>query len=143
VRGFSLVELVVVLLVMAVLGAVALPRLTDRRALQERGARDQLRGLILQARKVALTQQREVCVLLTAAGAAAVYAPGGACSPGQPVLDPSGDGNLRMDMPVGMALAAAQPLRFDTRGRPVAATDRVVAVGTLSLTVYRETGLAQ
>lgn len=142
-RGFTTVELIVVMLVLAILSALALPRLTDRRALQERGARDQLRSLIAHSRQVAITQQREVCVLATPAAARAVYVAGGVCAPAQPLADPGGDGALRLDMPSGVALGGVPQLRFDIRGRPVPAVDRTLSIGALAVTVYRETGLAQ
>ena len=66
-RGFTIIELLVVLMVTALLATLAAPRLTDRSALQERGARDQLRTMIAHSRRVAMTQQREVCVLTTPA----------------------------------------------------------------------------
>ncbi len=142
-RGFTLIELVVVMAVMAVLAALALPRLTDRTALQERGARDQLRALLAHSRKVAMTQQREVCVLAAANAVRAVYAPGGVCTPAQPLADPAGAAALRLDMPAGVALGGAALVRFNPRGQPVPALDSTLFVGTLALTVYRETGLAQ
>jgi prepilin-type N-terminal cleavage/methylation domain-containing protein len=131
-RGFTTIELIVVMTVLAILSALAMPRLTDRSALQERGARDQLRGLIAHSRKVAMTQQRDVCVLATPSVARAVYAPAGACNAAQPLADPGGEGALRLDMPAGVALGGATP-----------AADRTLLVGNLAVTVYRETGLAQ
>jgi prepilin-type N-terminal cleavage/methylation domain-containing protein len=139
-RGFTTIELIVVMTVMAVL---AVPRLTDRGALQERGARDQLRALLAYSRKMAITQQRDVCVLAAAGAVRAVYAPGGACAPGQPLADPAGGGALRLDLPPGVTLGGAPLVRFSARGQPVPAADRTLFVGGMALTVYRETGLAQ
>lgn len=141
-RGFTIIELLIVLVVTALLAAIAAPRLTDRTALQERGARDQLRTMIGHARRVAMTQQREVCVLTTPAQARAVYANAGACLPAAPLRDPAGNAAYTLDMPPGTALGGAALLRFNSRGQPVPALDRTLTVGTLSLTVYRETGLA-
>ncbi|KAB2871084.1 MAG: prepilin-type N-terminal cleavage/methylation domain-containing protein, partial [Burkholderiaceae bacterium] len=92
VRGFTTVELLIVLVVAALLAALAVPRLTDRTALQERGARDQLRAMIGHAQRIAQTQQREVCVLTTPVQARAVYANAGACLPAAPLRDPASGG---------------------------------------------------
>lgn len=141
-RGFTTIELVIVLVVTALLAALAVPRLTDRTALQERGARDQLRAMIMHSRRVAMTQQRETCVLTTPAQARAVYAGAAGCLPGSPLRDPAGNAAYQLDMPPGVALGGAALLRFNSRGQPVPALDQTVTVGALALTVYRETGLA-
>ena len=141
-RGFTVIELIVVMAVMALLSALALPRLTDRSALQERGARDQLRSLLAYGRKVAITQQREVCVLTSAAAARLVYVNAGACAPTLPLADPAGGGPLRLDMPPGVTLTGVPVLRFNARGQPAPATDSLWRVGSLPVTVFRETGLA-
>jgi MSHA pilin protein MshC len=141
-RGFTLVELLTVLMVTALLATLAVPRLTDRTALQERGARDQLRTMIAHGRRVAMTQQREVCVLVAPAQARAVYANAGGCLPASPLRDPSGNAAYQIDMPPSIALGGAALLRFNTRGQPVPALDQIVTVGTLAITVFHETGLA-
>jgi MSHA pilin protein MshC len=141
--GFSMVELIVVLVVLGVLSALAMPRLSDRSALQERAARDQMRALITAARQRAITQAREVCVSADAAQAQVVYVAGGVCSAALPVPAPDGGGPWRVAMPIGVNLGGALLLRFDARGRPVPAADATLFVGTLALTVFRETGHVQ
>lgn len=143
VRGFTVIELLVVLAIAAVLAALAVPRLTDRSALQERGARDELRAMVTHSRRIAVTQQREVCVLMSPTQARAVYAGAGGCLPAQPLRDPAGGGAYTIDMPPGTLLGGAALLRFNRRGQPVPALDQTITVGTLAITVYRETGLAR
>lgn len=140
-RGFTMIELVVVMLVMAVLAAVALPRLTDRRALQERGFIDQLRSLLQYSRKVALTQRREVCVLLGPAQAQAVYANGAACNAAAPVATPGSSEPLVIAVPAGVVLGGAALVRFNTVGQPAPNANHLINVGANSLTVSRETGI--
>ena len=137
-----MVELIVVMLVMGVLAAVALPRLMDRRALQERGFLDQLRAFVQYGRKVALVQRRDVCVLLAPGGVSAVYAPGGgACNPALPVATPGSTEPFVIGVPNGVALGGVAQLRFDTTGRPVPNANQVISVGANSFTVSRETGI--
>jgi MSHA pilin protein MshC len=141
-RGFTVIELLVVMALSAVLAALAIPRLTDRTALQERGARDQLRTMIAHSRRIAMTQQREVCVLVNPAQVRAVYFTAGACQPATPLRDPAGGGAYQLVMPPGTVLGGAALLRFNSRGQPVPALDQTITVGTLPVVVFRETGLA-
>lgn len=138
--GFSMVELVVVMLLMATLAALALPRLTQRSVLEERGARDQMRSLIEHARQTARVQNREVCVLLAATEARVVYGTAGGCNAAAPVASPELNGPQLLQMPQGVALAGPAALRFDARGRPVANVDQNISVGTFNLRVTRVTG---
>lgn len=141
-RGFTTIELIVVLVLTAIMAAVAMPRLTERTTLQQRGARDHVRSMLMYSRQVAMTQQREVCVLATPTQARAVYVSGGACSGALPLADPARTGPYQIDMPNGVALSGAALVRFNARGQLVPATDRTLQVGTLPITVSRETGLA-
>lgn len=139
-RGFTLVELVIVMLLMAVLGALAVPRLTDRSALQERGVQDQLRGLLRSARQIAVTQERDVCVLLGPGSARAVYTVAGACAAAAPLGGLGGEAQLALNLPPGLVLGGAALVRFNARGQLVPAADRAISIGTLSLNVSHETG---
>lgn len=142
-RGYTMVELIVVMLIITVLAAVAMPRLTDRGALQERGFRDQLKAMIDHARKRAVAQQREVCVLIDAVQARAVYVAGGACAPGQPVAEPAGNSPFVLVVPAGVSPGGSAVLRFNSRGQPVPNAAQQVTLGTLALTISRETGQVQ
>jgi prepilin-type N-terminal cleavage/methylation domain-containing protein len=142
-RGFTTVELVIVLVLMAVLSAIALPRMTDRSALQERGARDQLRGLLHQARQTAVAQGRDMCVLFTATQARLVHVAGNACNNANPVLGRDGQGALALQMPPNVALAAPASLRFTARGQITAASDVAISVGSMGLVVRRDTAWVQ
>jgi MSHA pilin protein MshC len=142
-RGFTTVELVVVMVVMGLLAAVAVPRLTSRTVLQERGVQDQLRGLLRSSRQLAVTQGRDVCVLLTPDRARAVYTAAGACASAMPVAGTGGEAELALTLPPGVVLGGAPLVRFNARGQLVPAADRTVTVGSLALTVSRETGHAR
>jgi MSHA pilin protein MshC len=135
-----MLELVVVLLIAGILATVALPRLTDRSALQERGARDQLRGLLHTARQTAVAQGRDLCVLIAADRARLVHTAGAACNPGLPVLGRDGTGALAVAMPAGVSLSGPAALRFGARGQLLAGSDVAIGVGSLGVVVHRDTG---
>ena len=138
--GFTTIELIVVMVVMGILSAVAMPRLTDRSALQERGVQDQLRGMLIHSRRLAVTQGRDVCVLLAPSQASVVYVVANVCAAAQPVADPAGGAAWTVAMPTGVFLGGAAFVRFNPRGQLVPAVDSVINVGSNSITVYRETG---
>ena len=142
-RGYTMVELIVVMLIMGILGAVAVPRLTDRTALNERGFRDQLRTMLNHGRKLAMVQQRDVCVLIGPAQARSVYAVGGACSVAAPVAEPSGQSPFVVPVPIGVVPGGAALVRFNLRGQPVPNANLNITVGSLTLSISRETGIAQ
>ena len=137
-----MIELVVVMLLMGLLAAIAVPRMSDRTALQERGVQDQLRSLLRSARQVAVTQEREVCVLLAPGSARAVYVAAGNCSVANPLAGHGGEAALALQLPPQLGLGGATQVRFNPRGQLVPAADRVITLGAQTLTVSRETGLA-
>lgn len=139
-RGFTMIELVVVMVVMGILSALAAPRLVQRSALSERGVSDRVKSLLRQARGLAIAQQRDVCVLLAVPQASAVYVAAGACAAAQAVQDPVGGGPLVVEVPADVLLGGATTVRFNARGQLVPAANLNVTVGAQTLTVYRETG---
>lgn len=68
-RGFTLVELVAVLLLVGILGFVALPRL-DADVFREAAVRDQAAAVLRYAQKVAVSHRRRVCASVSASGIA-------------------------------------------------------------------------
>jgi MSHA pilin protein MshC len=142
-RGFTVVEMTVVLVVMGLIATFALPRLMDRRSLHERAFRDSLQSLLRDARRVAFTQQRDVCVQL--AGGATPWAElryfGTACN-GAPVEEPGTSQPYRVDLPQGVTWTGATLVRFNTSGQPVPNANQTLTVGTGTLIVTRETGYA-
>lgn len=145
-RGFTMVELIVVIVVMAILGAVAIPRLMDHRALQEMGFQDQLQAMMRHARKVAVSQQRTVCVSLVTVPARQVemvYAVGAAAScTGTAVEEPGSTTPFVTPIPPQLSFSGVTVVRFDANGRPYPNNvDQNLTVGARVLRVSRETGL--
>jgi MSHA pilin protein MshC len=120
-RGFTLVELVLVLTIAGVLAAVAVPRMVDRSAFQTHGGAAEIRTALRYAQKLALAKNREVCVTTTATNLTLMFTdtPGPAC--GQIVVRPDGDTSnptYTVTLPNGINLTPVMTFRFDAQGRP-------------------------
>ena len=69
-RGFTLIELIMVIVIMGVLAMVAAPRIFDSGDFYARGFHDESLALLRYAQKTAIAQRRTVCVTVSAAAPA-------------------------------------------------------------------------
>lgn len=88
-RGFTLVELIVVMLLMAVLATVGFGRFADRQPFAVQSLADQLVSGVRTAQAMAMAQRRDVHVKLTASPPALAVCLDAGCS--QPIVPPGGD----------------------------------------------------
>ncbi len=150
--GFTLVELITIILVLSVIAALAVPRFVGRNAFDERGFSDQVIATFRFAQKTAIAKRREVCVTLGAASVSLAFNPstiaGAACSTS--VSQPGDAAPYVVAPPSGVTLAFPNAVfRFNGLGQPIAdpgggllANQVITVTGTSvrSVTVQAETG---
>jgi MSHA pilin protein MshC len=145
-RGFTLVELIVVIVILAVLGSLAAPRFLDTSAFSERGYYEELASALGFAGTAAVATGCPVRFTLTSASYSAEQQQplNGRCNPadtswGLPVKLADGS-TLAGAAPAGVSASPAVAIVFYPRGATGLAADQTITVGTWSLTVDAGTG---
>ncbi len=154
-RGFTLVELVVVMVVIGILAFTAMPRFFDE-AFSQRGVHDGIRSALEYARRSAVASRRYVCATTTAgtgvAGSVGVSmdpaAPEAAtaavtCSVALPIPGANGKGGCAANAVCGerSVVIGGSSVIFNPLGQAVG-TDKAVLAASPSLGVSGQTAIA-
>jgi MSHA pilin protein MshC len=147
-KGFTLVEMIVTLIIVALIAAVAGPRFFSLSAFQESGFYDETVSAVRYAQKYAVASGCTVRVQTTTTGFT-LYRPasiGNCNTPGSyttPLTDPSGNATtFTRTAPGGVPLSAAD-FTFSASGTASVAPSIAITVGSRQLTVIGETGFVQ
>jgi MSHA pilin protein MshC len=141
--GFTMVELILVIVVAGILAAVAVPRMVGRTGFDARGFADQLAATVRFAQKLAVAQRRDVFVQLTASDATLCYSATTPCTAPNRAPGPGGEKPYTVSAPGGVAIAPAMALGFSAGGVPDIAAQldiQVSGAGTHHVWVEQETG---
>jgi len=138
VRGYSLAELVVVVVIAAIMAALAIP-LFNQPQIDATWYHEQVRAGVRYAQRTAVAQRRQVFVLVEAGPRLALcYAD--PC--GARVIELATGNIFVLNAPTGVALSiSASPLSFNGLGQP--SSGATVNVGGKLVTINAETGYVQ
>lgn len=142
--GFTLVELVVVIIITGIVAVTALPRITGN-TLEDAAFKEEVKAAIEYARKTAISRRRYTCVDIQTTSVtltAELVAPeshAGSCN--YTALDlPSVGGNV-ITAPQNVTISPATTIMFDAAGMTATAkTTFTVAAPASSMTFVMETG---
>ena len=145
-RGFTLIELVMVLVLVSAVAVFVAPRLTGIADFNARGFHDETLALLRHAHKSAVAQRRPVCVVFTASGASlrvdADRNPGTGTSGCEADLaGPRGETPASVTARGSVQYTSTPPtLVFDAQGRPSAGLSAQVAGAARQISVEAVTG---
>ena len=150
VAGFTLVEMVVILIIIGVLAVAALPRFFNRTDFDARGFFDATVSALRYAQKTAVAQRRTVCVAFSPSGATPasvtlrVASAFGAAACDTDLAGPAGGAPYQLVAPSGVAFSStpAYPADFQFLPSGSASADRSFGVTgyTGTITVVAATG---
>ncbi|OIR19390.1 hypothetical protein GALL_02700 [mine drainage metagenome] len=136
--GFTLAELVAVIVIIGIVAAVAAPRFFDRNLFDSRSFYDQVISTLRYAQKAAIAQHSYVCVGYGANSISLTYGVTAAC--GSNLTGPTGQTPYTIVAPSGVTLSGGAAFSFDALGRPSAAQSITVSGYSSAITVEAETG---
>ncbi len=145
-RGYTLVELVTVIVILGILAAFAVPRFADHQVFEERGFYEEVVAALRYGQKIAVGSGCPVQVSIDASGYALAQQTmlANRCDPGDssyavPVLLPDGQAAAG-STPAGVTLGPVVTYEFDGLGQTDLGTDLTVSIGSWSLIVQAQSG---
>jgi MSHA pilin protein MshC len=146
--GFTLVELIVVMIVVGILAVAALPRLLQNQTFETRAFYDRALSMVRYGQKVAIAQRTNVFVNVNAGSRTVclTYVADATCTAATGVIDPATAAKFSLIAPAGVSVSGTPSFSFSALGRPdltgsPAASLAVTGDGaTRTILVEQETG---
>ena len=145
-KGFTLVELILVIVLVGILSAFALPRFFDQNIFLERGFHDEVVGSLRYAQKLAVAAHCQIRVTLSNTGFSLEQPRfssecGGAISEWEAVTDPA-DGNDFQRTAPGSVTPPSRTVVFTASGATETATT-TITIGSRTIKVWQATGYVE
>ncbi len=147
-RGFTLVELIMILVLTGVLAVAALPRFFDRQTFDSRGFYDETLAVLRYAQKSAIAQRRAVCVTFTASSVVLTIAANpspSTCATGPAIAlaSPTGVTPFQVTARSGVTYSATPAnFEFNALGQPQPNNKKTIQVSGVpgTITIEQDTG---
>ena len=133
--GFTLIELIMVVIMLGILSVFAAPRIFDTDSFNARGFHDETLAFLRYAQKSAIAQRRTVCVAFSSTSATLSIASRAAtASCDTPLRGPGGDTPGTINAKAGTAYGTVPAdFNFDGLGQPVNGMGMLVAAQTIQV----------
>lgn len=144
-KGFTMIELVMVIVMLGILAVVAVPKIINSGDINARGFHDETLSYLRFAQKTAIAQRRTVCVAFSSSTVTLTIASAaGATSCASALSGPTGQSPAVLTAKTGVTFGSTPTaFNFDGLGQPVNASGVAVAKQTLQVantdnTIYVE-----
>jgi MSHA pilin protein MshC len=136
--GFTMTELITVIVIVGIMGAMVAPRFFDKNTFESRGFYDQTISTLRYAQKVAIAQHRFVCVAITGSNTITLTQDTSTPCAGN-LANPAGGATYVISAPADVTVANAS-FNFNALGKPSATQSISVSGYGTAITVEAETG---
>ena len=138
-NGFTLVEIIVVILLIGILSIFAAPKFVNDDSFKARGLADEIITAIRHAQRLSMTRGENHRIIITTTSYTVEKFVSNASSP---VRHPDGDTSFSKSFPPNLITSAAATIEFDQLGRPIPNNLVKIELEPFTIQIEEETGYA-